>query len=242
MPFPTKTLLTQGEKLTSGSSFETASVEMTANSLILFFVAHGHGANPAISSVTSGDEALEFDVIVDEYSADHGKRMIVARAMPTSTKTDTLKVILADAVTWGNWGVVQVENVAQGNNGADAIVQTAINTVIGNTQMTTTFSSAFASADNAAVAFGVMGNGDLSWSSPFTSIHAQQTDTEAWNRVWGSSAWYDGDADPTMQMGYNSGTLWAAELSYSEGGEPPPVTGKAISTTYNDFPIAKLRG
>lgn len=242
MPFPAKTLLTSDEKITEGSALESAPVEMGANKLILAFFTHAQGVNPECS-IASGDGQLVFDIIHDVYDEGHGKRLVIARAMPTSNKTDTVKATLASNVTWGNWGIVEVSDVAVGANGANAIVQQCYNTVVGGTSMAASFAEAFASSDNATIAFATMGNGldPFTWNNDLVSIHHQSTEGEAWNRVQGGSAWYDGQANPSIEMGWNAGSIWGAELSYSEGGEPSYQPGKSIVASYGRFPIHKLR-
>lgn len=149
----TSTLLTTGN--TNGTGGTTASVSLSANSLILVAVAteKGSTANPSTPSV-SGASRTWTQVSTYEPGAD--RRLTIFRSLSATANSGTLTISGVDSGSDIYWIVAEFKNVAvTGTNGADAVVQSGSAQVTsgGPTTGLTITLSAFTKPSNAAVGF-----------------------------------------------------------------------------------------
>lgn len=234
----TAELLTQGGLDASQSSYDTASVAPSGNTLQLLRVGY-RGDTGATVSVTGCGLTW---VLVDDQ-AENSYRILLFRAMGASPSSGALTIAFTSNPERVNWDLCEFGNVdTGGTNGSGAIVQAVKNATSGAGGLTVTL-AAFSSEDNATYGAFLCGNGDFHASgSGFTQLASMLTGPEdQWYRIYGSTQWRnDNDTTVDVTWGYNLGVGIAVELKYAEG-EPPPSVGVGITANFNRFPLHKLQ-
>lgn len=118
--------LTTGDDDTNGTAYATASISPGNSNLVLLAVVTSKvGGSPPRPKVSGcGLTFVEIKDVKFNTIASPTQRLTVFRAQKTAPTTDTIDITYSQTVSGCAWSVIEVDDVATGNNGANA-VQTA---------------------------------------------------------------------------------------------------------------------
>lgn len=200
------TLLTADKTTTDATSFATASVTPTANHLLLLgIVHHRSGGSPVVPTVT-GNGLTWVNVDSEQYNpAETGAVMVsLFRSMGGSPSAGAVTMDFSgDTQAAIGWILYEFDNVNTGGaNGADAVVQSANNSVDTGTTSTVTL-AAFGHSENGA--YGVSATGGPTFSAVGTGFEGTlQTATN----IGGHGAEWRRDNDTVVDFTLSSGSQW----------------------------------
>lgn len=216
----TFSVLTTGNSTGAGTSFNTASVTLTAGRLYLIAIVNA--TTEAVSSVTNFTAISGADRI---YNGG-GQRITVLRALPASTLTGALTITMAASAAFGIWWQIYEltgDYDTGGTNGSAAVVRAESNDGIAIPSLTVTLPT-FGSASNGTV--GV-----------FTTLGPSITPEAGYTATAEDATWYSqpkraqwrADNDTTVTATWASGTgagiaLEIANGTGGGGGGPPANT------------------
>jgi hypothetical protein len=239
------TTLTASGSQTGATSYTTASVSPTANTLILLSVASRTGITADPTQPTATGNGLTWVVVsttVFDNTSSSRQRHTVFRAMGASPSTGTIVIDEAgQSQTSMTWAVEQVTGIdTSGTNGSGAIVQAVANqdTTETGTTLTVTL-AAFSSASNAT--FGSFGYNNpaqaATHGSGFTTVDdvCSTTCATADSRV--TTEWTSAN-DTTVDMSYAAaGAIGGIALELKPAASAPTVSAFTI---YNESMTLKV--
>lgn len=170
----TMATLTSGNNTVDATSFTTASITPTANSLVLLALAYTK-TPPAVPTIT-GNGLTWVNVTSVSYNsiAAPGIQIAVFRAMGASPSAGTVAISFGGATQLGcAWSFAEFAGVDQtGTNGSGAVVQSATNATDSTTATLTVTLSAFGSSNNVTYgAYGAQAAAVQGVGTGFTLIH-----------------------------------------------------------------------
>lgn len=167
--FPTPTDLTTSASTTDGTSYVTASITPSSNTLILACV-HTEISAGTPNTPTATGNGLTWVSIGSNLT--NQNRTTLFRARGTASAGAVTFDYAGQTISDSSWSIVSVDGAAtSGTNGSGAIIQFATGTNSGNTSLTVTL-AAFANAANATFGcFGINNNVTITAGSGFTIIN-----------------------------------------------------------------------
>ena len=183
----------------SGSSFNTASINFPAQRFILAAVGSDNGGGTARTTTLSGASLTWTEVT--NVTPGTGRRITLFRAVTAGATSGAITVTHSGTASDGtNWSFTSFKNVDMtGTNGSNGVVQTATNTGSMVMSLTATL-GAFTSADNATYgSIFINANFSITEGTGFTELGEDNTlrsiesefrvdnDTTV-NWTWGSNA------------------------------------------------------
>lgn len=166
------TSLTSGSSTVDASSYATASVTPTANSLVLVAVYSRQAVSTTTPTLT-GNGMTWVSVNSTLIGTGTNRRITVFRSLHASPSAGAITIdFAANTQTQCIWSVVEFADVdTSGTNGSGAIVQSGVAATDNATSLTVTL-SAFSDANNMAYgAFNHNADEDTAPGSGFTEIH-----------------------------------------------------------------------
>lgn len=200
--------LTSGTDTTSQSSYATASITPSADSLQLVIVYNSKGTIADIPTV-SGCGLTWVEVATTPHGASDTQRMTVFRALGAAPTPGVLTIAFSAAQLGCDWSVVEFNHVeTDGTNGSGALAQSA--TAGGGTGTQTSLSvalDAFAAANNVAFgAFGPDADNVVTPGAGFSQLHLVRNATDTQTVL---TEWKVGE-DQTVDASWTSNVTAAA--------------------------------
>ena len=187
MALVTGTTLTTSSSGAGGSSFNTASISPTANSLVLVATRSNVGTTPNIPTIT-GASMTWVEITNTLFSSDNGQ-ISLFRSLSSSPGSGALTIDFAgQSQDQIHWQISEFANVDRsGTNGSGAIVQSTTTTASSVTTITATL-SAFSSVNNAT--YGCIGANNtkvFTAGSGFTELGQNNDNSRSIEAEWKNS-------------------------------------------------------
>ncbi|MHA1303716.1 MAG: hypothetical protein ACTSPI_08445 [Candidatus Heimdallarchaeaceae archaeon] len=171
---------------TDANSYDTASVNLSANKLVLLAVASVSTASAPVNVPTvTGASRTWTQVATAVEPADTYRRITVFRSLSSSGNSGALTIDFAGETQLRcGWSISEFDNVdTSGTNGANAIVQSAnVESGVSETTGITVTLNAFSSTDNAT--YGAVRKGAVGAVSPGSGFsELGEADFETGNKI-----------------------------------------------------------
>lgn len=234
------TNLTSGADTDGNNTVVTSSISPTANALILvgFLTTHNNGS-PATPTVSGNGITY---ALVDSQAFDTDRTLFLFRGQSASPSSGAITITLDRNSLEVDFIVDEFTNVAIGNNGADAIIQSVNEVTTGTTTTLVVDLAAFSSTRNATYGLFGRNGGGLNTGSGFTGL-AQPGSSRSAKSQWRN------DNDTTVDVTYTSTSILVAGIgveikqieNYTRGDESSlPLDDTNLENVYSDQDITDV--